>query len=122
MDYSGTSFKTKWKNGVLRIKAFRVEHNTFSLLDIILDAAVKQGGFNIAWDLRDLQPPSAYQMVQVIQFANQWRERLNTHVHKCSILTAPNKEYVFKYVFKVVPPSCPYYLGADVYEAKTFVS
>lgn len=122
MDYKGTSFQTKWKDGLLKIRAFQIEDNTFSLLDIILDAAVKEGGFNIAWDLRQLRAPTTYQTFQLINFVRNWKERLDTHVHKCSILTPPNKEYILNCVFRVIPPSCPYYLGSDVYQAKSFVT
>ena len=122
MDYKGSSFQTKWKDGLLKIRAIKIEANTFSLLDIILDAAVKKGGFNIAWDLRQLEALTAYQTFQTLNFIRQWKERLDTHVHKCSILTSPNKEYILKYIFKLIPPSCPYYLGADLYEAKNFVT
>ena len=121
MDYTGSSFCSSWKSGILKIKALKIESNTFSLLDIILDAAVKKGGFNLAWDLRKVEPPTVWQTIQTINFIRRWKDRLDTHVQKTSILTAPNKEYILTYIFKVIPPSCPYYLGADKYEAKNFV-
>jgi len=121
MDYDGSSFKCVWKDGLLRIKAFQIEENTLSLLDIILDAAVKQGGFNLAWDLRQMAAPSLYQLFKLTNFCQTWKQRLDTHVHRVSILTAPKKEYVFSYLFKVIPPSCPYYLGSNVLDAKRFV-
>lgn len=121
MDYEGSSFKSNWKDGLLRIRGLQMEQNTLSLLDIILDAAVKQGGFNVAWDLRLMKSPSAYQLFKITQFCHSWKQRLDTHVHRFSILTAPNKEYIFSYIFKVVPPSCPYYLGSNVLDAKRFV-
>ena len=121
MDYDGSSFKTVWKNGLLRIRCYCVEKNTFGLLDIVLDAALKQGEFRIAWDLRMLDRPSIYQMYEIVRFCLAWKTRLDGCVTKVSILTAPNKEYIMNYIFKAVPPSCPYYLGSDVYEAKKFV-
>ena len=56
MDYAGTSFNAMWGDGVLCIEAFALEDNSFGLMEIILDAAIEQDSFNIAWDLRNMEP------------------------------------------------------------------
>jgi len=121
MDYDGSSFKSAWKNGLLRIRCYRVEENALGLLGIVLDAALKQGEFRIAWDLRMLERPSIFQMYEIVRFCFAWETKLNRRATKMSILTVPNKEYVVNYIFKILPPSYPHYVGSDVSEAKRFV-
>ena len=122
MDYEGSSFKAIWKDGLLRIEAYILEDNSFGLLQIILDAAIEQDKFNLAWDLRRLEPLSLYQIWKVISFASQIQPRLDRFVTKTSVLITPKYLKTIQFIMKYAGPSCPYYVGTSGQEAKNFVS
>lgn len=122
MDYEGSSFKAVWKDGLLRIRALQLESNSFGLMEIILDAAIEQDRFKLAWDLRELEPISFRQMWAVISFASKMQPKLDRFVTKTSILITPKYEKTLKFIMKFTGPSCPCYVGTDVKEAKRFVT
>ena len=121
MDYEGSSFKSVWKDGLLRIQAFRLEENSFGLMEIILDAAIEQDHFNLAWDLRKLEHISLRETWSVISFVAKMQPKLDRFVTKTSILITPKYEKTLKFIMKFAGPSCPCYVGTDVQEAKRFV-
>ena len=122
MDYDGSSFKSVWKDGLLRIRALQLESNSFGLLEIILDAAIEQDHFKLAWDLRQLEPLSFRQLWSVISFATKIQPKLDRFVSKTSVLITPKYEKILKFIMKYAGPSCPCYIGTDVKEAKRFVT
>ena len=121
MDYTGSSFISKWKNNVLRIRALRLEPNTFDLLDIILDAAVKQGTFSIAWDLQRLQTLSPFQFISIITPSVAIKNKIQQHVNKTSILVPVKYANMMTKLLHYVGPTTPYYVGSSAVEAKQFV-
>lgn len=122
MDYEGSSFKAVWKDGLLRIRAFQLESNSFGLINIILDAAIEQDHFKLAWDLRQLEPLSFREVWSVVSFAIKMQPKLDRFVTKTSILITPKYEKTLKFIMKFAGPSCPCYVGTDVQEAKRFVT
>lgn len=121
MNYEGSSFKSVWKDGLLRIRAYRLESDTFDLMGIILDAAIEQEEFKLAWDLRDMEPLSVRQMWSVISFGTKMQPKLDRVVTASSFLVSPKYEKTLKFIFKYAGPSSPCYVGTDVQEAKKFV-
>ena len=122
MDYEGSSFKAVWKDGLLRIRALQLESNSFALIGIILDAAIEQDHFKLAWDLRELEPLSFRLIWSVVSFATKVQPKLDRFVTKTSILITPKYEKTLKFIMKFAGPSCPCYVGTDVKEAKRFVT
>ena len=122
MDYDGSSFKAIWNDGLLIIKAYIIEDNSFALMKIILEAAIEQDTFNLAWDLRSLESVSTYQIWKIVSFASQMQPKLDRFVTKTSILITPKYEKTLKFIMKFAGPSCPCYVGTDVHEAKRFLS
>lgn len=122
MDYEGSSFKAVWKDGLLRIQAFRLEENSFGLMEIILNAAIEQDHFKLAWDLRRLESLSFREMWSVVSFATRMQPTLNRFVTRTSILVTPKYEKTLNFIMKYAGPSCPCYIGTDVKEAKKFVT
>lgn len=121
MDYEGSSFKTVWKDGLLRIRALKLESDSFDLMEIILNAAIEQEQFNLAWDLREMQPISIGQLWSVISFAIKMQPKLDRAVTASSILVSPKYEKTLKFIMKYAGPTSPCYVGTDVKEAKKFV-
>jgi len=121
MDYAGTSFNAMWGDGVLCIEAFALEDNSFGLMEIILDAAIEQDSFNIAWDLRNMEPPSFYQIWKMVSFASQMQPKLSGFVNKASVLITPKYEKTIRFIMKYTGPSCPCYVGTNAQDAKNFV-
>ncbi len=122
MDYEGSSFKPVWKDGLLRIRAYRLESDTFDLMGIILDAAIEQEEFKLAWDLRDMEPVSVRQMWSVISFGTKIQPKLHGAVTASSILVSPKYEKTLRFILKYAGPSSPCYVGTDAHEAKRFLS
>ena len=100
MDYEGSSFKSVWKDGLLRIRAYRLESDTFDLMGIILDAAIEQEEFKLAWDLRDMEPVSVRQMWSVISFGTKIQPKLHGAVTASSILVSPKYEKTLRFILK----------------------
>lgn len=122
MDYRGSSFNAVWDNSLLDIEAFALEDNSFRLMKIILEAAIEQDNFNLAWDLRNMEPLSMYQIWKVVSFASQMQPKLDRFVNKTSVLITPKYEKTIKFIMKYAGPSCPYYVGTNPHDAKNFVS
>ena len=87
MDFKGTSFQTKWlkKSNILRVRFLQLEDNTFDLLDIILDAAVKQGKFSVAWDLSKMQTLTTMQCFKVVQPSLRIKDNITNSVIRSSV-------------------------------------
>jgi len=122
MNYTGSSFVAVWESSILEIECFKVEKDTFPLLEIILDAACKQGRFSLAWDLRKMEQPSFREVFKIISFCSKWKIKLDEVVERTGILTSHGGDKYLTYIFKVVPPQCPYYLGSSYHEWQRFLS
>ena len=121
MNYEGESFKAVWKDGLLRIRGFKMEDNTLGLLQIILEAAMDEDEFRLAWDLRGMAFPGLRRLWDVIGFAQNMKPKLDRCVTRTSVVVSPKYEKTIKFILRYAGPSCPCYVGTDVYEAKSFV-
>ena len=121
MNYDGSSFKAVWSNGLLRIHGIKMEDNTLGLLQIVLEAAMDEDEFRLVWDLRGMVCPSIRQLWSIIGFAQTMKPKLDRCVTRTSVVVTPSYEKTLKFIFRYAGPSCPYYVGTDVYEAKRFV-
>ena len=121
MNYDGASFKAIWKDGLLRIRGFKMEDNTLGLLQIILEAAMDEDEFRLAWDLRGMERPGIRQLWSIIGFAQSMKPKLDHYVTKTSVVVSPQYEKTIAFILKYAGPRCPDYVGTDVYEAKRFV-
>jgi len=122
MDYEGKSFKSTWKNGVLRIRVRTIEENTFNLMRIIFEAAVEHDRFNLAIDARELQPLGFRQMWSVGSFASELKYKVSTYVGKISLLIPTKYHRTVGFIMRYTGPECPYYITENVKDAKKFVS
>lgn len=123
MDFSGTSFRSKWlkKNNILRIRFLKLEQNTFDLLDIILDAAVQQGNFSVAWDLRHLETLSTFQSFKIIAPSLRIKEKIARSVVRTSVLVPQRYTSVLNKLLEYVAPTTPTQVGSNSDQAKEFL-
>jgi len=124
MDFSGTSFRTKWlkKSNILRVRFLQLEDNTFDLLDIILDAAVKQGNFSVAWDLSKMQTLSTLQCFKIVTPSFRIKDKIANNVIRSSILVPERYAPIINKLLTYVAPTTPTLVGSSTQQAKQFLS
>ena len=123
MDFKGTSFQTKWlkTRNILRIRFFQLEDNTFDLLDIILDAAVKQGDFSVAWDLSKMQTLTTIQCFQVVQPSLRIKDKITNNVIRSSVVVPERYAAIINKLLRYVAPTTPTHVGSNTTQAKQFL-
>ena len=123
MDFSGTSFRTKWlkKSNILRVRFLQLEDNTFDLLDIILDAAVQQGNFSVAWDLSRMQTLSTLQCFKIITPSLRIKDKIANNVIRSSILVPERYAPIINKLLRYVAPTTPTLVGSSTQQAKDFL-
>ena len=122
MDYEGKSFKSTWKNGILRIRIRSIDDSTFNLMRIIFDAAVEHDKFNLAIDTRELETLGFRQLWSIGTFAGELKYKLNTYVSKISLLIPTKYHRSVGFIMKYTGPNCPYYITENAKDAKNFLS
>lgn len=123
MDFTGTSFVSKWskEKNILRIRILQLEDNTFDLLDIILDAAVKQGKFSVAWDLSKMKTLTTMQCFQVIQPSMRIKEKISSSIIRSSVVTTQKYANTINKLLTYVAPTTPTHVGTSSSQAKQFI-
>lgn len=123
MDFTGTSFRSKWlkADNILRIRFFKLEDNTFDLLDIILDAAVQQGEFRIAWDLRHLETLSTLQSFKIISPSLKIKDKIANSVIRTSVLVPQKYSGIINKLLNYLAPTTPTQVGSNSDQAKQFM-
>jgi hypothetical protein len=123
MDFSGTSFRTKWikKSNILRVRFFQLEENTFDLLDIILDAAVKQGNFSVAWDLSKMQTLSTLQCFKIVTPSFRIKDKIANNVLRSSVVVPERYAPIINKLLRYVAPTTPTHVGSSSQQAKKFL-
>ena len=123
MNFEGTSFRTKWiaDKNILRVRFFKLEDNTFDLLDIILDAAVKQGDFSIAWDLHKLETLTTYQCFRVIQPSLNIKDKIVNSIVRSSVVVPERYAAIINKLLRYVAPTTPTHVGSSTTQAKEFL-
>ncbi len=123
MDFDGTSFKTKWlkERNILRVRFIKLEDNTFDLLDIILDAAVKQGDFSVAWDLSKMQTLTTVQCFRVVQPSLRIKDKITNSVIRSSVIVPERYAAIINKLLRYVAPTTPTHVGSNTTQAKQFI-
>lgn len=123
MDFTGTSFQTKWlkKSNILRVRFLKLEDNTFDLLDIILDAAVKQGEFSVAWDLSKMETLTTMQCFQVVKPSLLIKDKISNHVIRSSVVVTQRYAPIINKLLSYVAPTTPTHVGTSSTQAKQFL-
>ena len=123
MDFTGTSFQTKWlkKSNILRVRFLKLEDNTFDLLDIILDAAVKQGEFSVAWDLSKMETLTTMQCFQVVKPSLLIKDKISNHVIRSSVVVTQRYAPIINKLLSYVAPTTPTHVGSSTTQAKQFL-
>ena len=123
MDFKGTSFQTKWlkKSNILRVRFLKLEDNTFDLLDIILDAAVKQGDFSVAWDLSKMETLSTLQCFKIVPPSLRIKDKITNHVIRSSVIVPERYSPIINKLLSYVAPTTPTHVGTSSTQAKQFL-
>jgi len=123
MDFKGTSFQTKWlkKRNILRVRFLQLEDNTFDLLDVILDAAVKQGKFSVAWDLSKMQTLTTMQCFKVVQPSLRIKDNITNSVIRSSVIVPERYAAIINKLLRYVAPTTPTHVGTSTTQAKQFL-
>lgn len=121
MDYEGKCFKSKWKDGILRIRIRSIDNNTFNLMRIIFEAAVEHDKFNLAIDTRELATLGFGQLWSLGNFASELKYKLNSYVGKISLLLPRKHHRYVEFIMRYTGPSCPYCITENPKDAKNFL-
>ena len=123
MDFNGTSFQTKWlkTRNILRVRFLQLEDNTFDLLDIILDAAVQQGNFSVAWDLSKLKTLTTLQCFQVLQPSLRIKDKITNNIIRSSVVVPQRYAPIINKLLSYVAPTTPTHVGTSTTQAKQFL-
>ena len=109
------------KQGILRIRFFQLEDNTFDLLDIILDAAVKQGKFSVAWDLSKMQTLSTLECFKIVPPSLRIKDKIASNVIRSSVVTTEKYSPIINKLLRFVAPTTPTHVGSSSAQAKQFL-
>ena len=123
MDFTGTSFKTTWlkERNILRVRILQLEDNTFDLLDIILDAAVKQGDFSVAWDLSKMKTLTTFECFKVVQPSLRIKDKITNSVVRSSVIVPQKYATIINKLLTYVAPTTPTHVGTSSTQAKQFL-
>lgn len=123
MDFNGTSFQTKWlkRRNILRVRFLQLEDNTFDLLDIILDAAVKQGAFSVAWDLSKLKTLTTVQCFQIVRPSLNIKDKITNSIVRSSVIVPQRYAAIINKLLSYVAPTTPTHVGSSSTQAKQFL-
>jgi hypothetical protein len=123
MNFEGTSFRTKWlpDKNILRVRFLQLEDNTFDLLDIILDAAVKQGKFSLAWDLSKMQTLTTMQCFKVISPSLRIKDKITNRIIRSSVVVQERYAPIINKLLSYVAPTTPTLVGSNPTQAKQFL-
>jgi len=123
MNFNGTSFQTKWlqDKNILRVRFLQLEENTFDLLDIILDAAVKQGNFSVAWDLSKMKTLSTLECFRVINPSLKIKDKITNYVIRSSVIVPQKYSTIINKLLGYVAPTTPTHVGTSSTQAKQFL-
>ena len=121
MDYKGKTFKSEWKDGVLNLEIYKLSKEMFNLLDIVLDAAEKQGSYRILWDFRQAEHPGLTAMPKVIYKSTTLYSRIK-NAEKASVLVVPKYYKYAKGIMYAINSEDTSYVGCNPIEAEQFIS
>ena len=121
MDYKGKTFKSEWKDNILFIEINEYDDDMFGLLNIIIDAAEKQGDYNMLWDFRMLEHPGYLRMPKILyKTAKLYSQTKN--VQRSSVLVQDRYYKLTNTIIKSINFKDTSYIGCNPIEARQYVS
>ena len=121
MDYKGKTFKSEWKDNILFIEMNAYDDDMFGLLNIIIDAAEKQGDYNMLWDFRMLEHPGYLRMPKILyKTAKLYSQTKN--VQRSSVLVQDKYYKLTNTIIKSINFNDTSYIGCNPIEARQHVS
>lgn len=121
MDYKGKTFKSTWKDGILSLNIYFFDKDLFGLLEIILDAAEKQGAYKILWDFRLAQHPGYLAMPKIIYNATKLYTTIK-NAQRASILVDSKYYTLASTIIRSINSKDTSYVGCNPIEATQFIS
>ena len=122
MDYSGEAFDTQWDGDHLYVHGKKWSKDALSLLKIVLDAAISQGGFRVTWDLRHLTRPPMLEWFRILSFVDKMKKDLDRWTDKVVLVVSPRFIKWWVFAMKSMGPTCTHLVTTDTKEAKFFMS
>tara|TARA_B100001094_G_C17874469_1_gene643724 strand:- start:322 stop:687 length:366 start_codon:yes stop_codon:yes gene_type:complete len=121
MDYKGKTFKSEWKDNILFIEVNEYDDDMFGLLHIIIDAAEKQGDYNMLWDFRMADHPGFMKMPKIMyNIAKLYSVTKN--VQRSSILVQHKNNSLTNTIIKTLNFYDTSYIGCNPVEAMQHIS
>ena len=121
MNYTGKTFQATWENNILFVEINAYDRDIFGLLEIILDAADKQGAYNIVWDFRMLQHPGYTLIPKIIYKATKLYGSVK-NAKRASVLVVEKYFRLAKTIINTIDFNDTSYVGCNPIEARQFVS
>jgi hypothetical protein len=121
MDYKGKTFKSEWKDNILFLEIYQFNQEMFSLLEIVFDAAEKQGPYRILWDFRQTVHPGFMAMPKIIYKATKLYSTIK-NAERASVLVVEKYYKYTKTVIRAINSKDTSYVGCNPIEATQFVS
>ena len=106
---------------ILRVRFLQLEDNTFDLLEIILDAAIEQGNFSVAWDLTQLRTLTAVQCFKIVSPALKIKDKITNSVVRSSVVVPEKYAAIINKLLSYVAPTTPTHVGSSTSQAKQFL-
>ena len=121
MNYTGKAFQSLWKDNILFLEINAYDKDLFGLLEIVLDAAEKQGSYNILWDFRMMEHPGYTKIPKIIYKATQIYSTIK-NVERASVLVVEKYFKLSNTIIKTINSNDTSYVGCNPIEARQFVS
>ena len=121
MDYKGQTFQSEWKDNILILEFYSYDNDIFGLLNIILDAAEKQGPYSVLWDLRMMEHPGYLKIPNIIYNATKLYSSMK-NIERASVLVLDKYHKLTNTIIKTIHSSDTSYVGCNPIEARQFLS
>ena len=120
MDYKGKTFKSEWKDDILFLEIYHFEEDLFNLLEIVFDAAEKQGPYRILWDFRQTVHPGYTSIPKIIYKATKLYSKIK-NAQRASVLVVEKYYKYTKTIIRAINSNDTSYVGCNPIEASQFV-
>lgn len=121
MEYRGSTFKSDWKDNLLSLEIYVFNDEMVNLLEIVLDAAEKQGPYRILWDFRPARHPGYMALPRLIYRATKLYSMIK-HAERGSVLVADRYYKYAKTIMRAINSNDTSYIGCNPIEALEFVN
>lgn len=121
MDYTGSTFKSEWNDNILILEVYKFNDEMVNLVEIVLDAAEKQGPYRILWDFRQAQHPGFMALPKLIFRATKLYSIIK-EAERGSVLVVERYYKYAKTVLRAINSKDTSYVGCNPIEAMEFIS